>query len=158
MSLNPENGSFEETTHCFHGSYERAVDVKGRFNLPFRFRKGGGPAVDEHYVVSTGPMNSLSLFPRDEWTKAFIRAKKKSSDPKWQAQVRQMSADSLDLVPDAQGRVAVSTDFLERAGIDRRVLVVGMGHYMELWNPETLRSGQEALAEPDQEFRDEFFF
>ena len=158
MDQTPENTGISEKVYCFHGAYERAVDAKGRFNLPFRFIKQGGESADQQYVTTAGPETSLSIFPREEWTKAFIRAKKKSPDPRWQAQVRTMSADSQDLTPDAQGRVAVSLDFLKRAGIGRKVLVVGMGHYMELWDPDTFRKGQEALTPPGQDFKNEFFF
>jgi len=143
---------------CFHGAYERAVDAKGRFNLPFRFRKGGGAAEDEKYVVTPGADGNLSVFPQQEWEATFQRIKRQSSAAQWRARVRQISAKSFDVVPDAQGRVSVPSDLLESVGIARRVKVVGMGHYMELWNPDDFSTGQQDLTESDPEFMDEFFY
>jgi MraZ protein len=143
---------------AFTGSYERAVDGKGRFNLPFRFRRGGGVAEDEQYVVTRGADGSLSLFPRDEWIKAFRKAQKMSKDAQVRAQARKLSAMSRNMTPDAQGRVMVPRELLDMAGIGNRVLVVGMGHYMELWHRDTFDAQQGAGVELDGEFMDEFFF
>ncbi len=151
-------GNIQETGFCFHGAYERAVDVKGRFNLPFRFRRGGGPAEDEKYVVMRGQDGNLALFPREEWVKAFNRIKRQNSSRDWRAQLRRISADSSELAPDAQGRVTVPQEFLKEAGVAKRVLAVGMGHYMELWDPEVFAAKQRELPGPDQDFMDEFLF
>jgi MraZ protein len=156
--------STTETTHddlrgpAFTGSYERAVDAKGRFNLPFRFRRGGGVTEDEQYVVTKGADGSLSLFPREEWIKAFRKAQKLSKDGAVRAKARKLSAMSRDMSPDAQGRVMVPRELLDLAGIDQRVLVVGMGHYMELWRKETFDALQGDEVDLDGEFMDEFFF
>lgn len=157
MSETPNSGLTPDPTFCFHGSYERAVDAKGRFNLPFRFRRGGGPADDEQYVVTKGPDGNLSLFPREEWEKAFNRIRSQSSSKEWRARVRQISDSSAKLDPDSQGRVMIPAAFLEQAGVARRVKVVGMGHYMELWEPEMFALSQKELEEPDEQFMDDFF-
>ena len=145
------------TQYCFHGAYERKVDAKGRFNLPFRFRAGGGTAEDETYVVSPGTVGNLAVFPQDEWDETFRRMKSRSPDPQWQANVRKLSAQSFKLVPDSQGRVSVPLALLKRAGIERRVTVVGMGQNMELWDPERFEAAQEELPEVDPTFLNEFF-
>lgn len=154
MTSGPDHATSD---YCFHGAYERAVDAKGRFNLPFRFRKGGGAAEDEKYVVTPGADGNLSVFPLEEWEKTFQRIKSQSSAAEWRARVRQISARSFDLVPDAQGRVSVPLDLLAAAGIGRRIKVVGMGHSMELWDPERFDAGQQDLTDLDPEFMNEFF-
>ncbi len=156
MNPTSPNGPEQGNAFCFHGAYERSVDAKGRFNLPFRFRHGGD-VEDEQYVVTVGPDGNLSLFPKDEWEKAFNRIRSQSSASEWRARVRQISANSSKLKPDAQGRVSIPEGFLGDAGIERRVKVVGMGHYMELWDPDRFDDGQKDLAAPDPRFMDEFF-
>jgi MraZ protein len=37
---------------------------------------------------------------------------------------------------DAQGRIQLSPDYRERAGLDKDVLVIGMLEHFEVWNPE----------------------
>ena len=69
----------EDLGYCFHGSYARSVDKKGRFNLPFRFRRDGAVG-DEKYVVSNGPDGTLTLLPYQEWLHAFTRLRQQKSD------------------------------------------------------------------------------
>jgi hypothetical protein len=47
----------DDATYYFQGSYTRSVDEKGRFNLPYRFRRSGGAVGDEesHGVVAGFP-------------------------------------------------------------------------------------------------------
>jgi DNA-binding transcriptional regulator/RsmH inhibitor MraZ len=52
----------------------------------------------------------------------------------------------------------VSQELFKSIGVAKKVLVVGMGHYMELWSPEKYESGQKDLSAPDPEFLDQFFF
>ena len=65
----------------FHGSYTRAVDAKGRFALPFRFRQGGSVPVEEKYVVSQGADGSLSLLPYAVWIVNFNRMRQGEAGP-----------------------------------------------------------------------------
>ena len=39
MTSDPTASAPQDFPLTFHGSYTRAVDAKGRFNLPFRFRR-----------------------------------------------------------------------------------------------------------------------
>lgn len=142
----------------FTGSFERVVDAKGRFNLPFRFRRGGGSAEDEPYVVTPGADGGLALFPKEEWDLAFQKVQQRSREKEWRLEIRRLSASSFDVSPDGQGRVMVPQELLSKAGIERKVLVVGMGRYMELWNREAFTAAQPAREEPASEFRDEFFY
>ena len=43
---------------------------------------------------------------------------------------------------DDAGRIILSADWRDWAGIDRLVAIVGMGDYFEIWNPETLRDAK----------------
>lgn len=141
----------------FTCSYERAVDGKGRFNLPFRFQRAGTEAGVEKYVASEGPDGLLIVFPIGEWQRMFERVKGDSDSDERRAMVRRLSNGSRILDPDSQGRVMVPTEFLGRAGITNRVLVVGMGHYMELWDPERFQRAQEAAPAPDPEFTNAYY-
>jgi len=147
----------QEPRPDFTCSYERAVDGKGRFNLPFRFQRAGTEAGVEKYVASEGPDGLLIVFPFGEWQRMFERLRAGPGSPERRARLRRLSSGSRILEPDAQGRVMVPTDFLGRAGITNRVLAVGMGHYMELWDPERFQRVQEAAPAPDPDFENEYY-
>ncbi len=147
-----------ETAYTFHGAYTRAVDVKGRFNLPFRFRQGGPGAGEEKYVVSLGPDGGLTVHPHAVWVESYNRIRAGGTpSPELRRNLRRMSARSRDVEPDSQGRVAVPPELLSSVGITRKVTVVGVGTYMELWDPETLAVGDSADEPFDEGFVNEFF-
>jgi len=53
--------------------------------------------------------------------------------------------------------VAVTTELLSTTGIERKISIVGMGNYMELWNPETLDQLDVGSDGLDPQFMNEFF-
>jgi MraZ protein len=142
---------------AFTGSFERAVDAKGRFNLPFPFRRGGPGHADERYVVAEGPDGTLNILPYNEFVDAFNRVRQRRPGRGLRDELRRLSHNSRVLEPDAQGRIAVPLDFLARIGVTKRILVIGMGNYLELWEPDRWREHAASLGDPDQELLDEFF-
>jgi MraZ protein len=149
----------------FAGGYERAVDGKGRFNLPFRFRRRGGKARDksagreagpqERYTIVRGPDAVLLVYPYDVWLEVFDQLSRDAQTPQERDQVRRLSHGSHTLELDAQGRIAVPQEFLSHAGLSGRVLCIGMRRLMELWDPERYRRKQEAapVLDPRTEAR-----
>jgi MraZ protein len=145
------------TAYTFHGDYTRAVDAKGRFNLPFRFRQGGSAPGEEKYVVSKGTEGTLAVHPHAMWTATFERMRRGEPGPQLRANLRRMSLGSKTVVPDAQGRIQVPTELLESVGITGKVTVVGMGSYMELWSPDALAAATAGDEGPDDGFMDAFY-
>jgi MraZ protein len=157
MSIDPTAANNPSGEFTFHGSYTRAVDAKGRFALPFRFRQGGSVPVEEKYVVSQGADGSLSLLPYAVWIENFNRMREGQAGPELRANMRKMSLMSTVVEPDSQGRVAVPVDKLGKSGISKKITVVGMGAYMELWNPEVLDKLDAEGDVVDPGFMDEFY-
>ncbi len=144
------------TPPTFTGSYERAVDAKGRLSLPFRFRREGGD--EELYYVTPGLDGALTVFPLQEWERVIAELQARGKGREGRARLRRFSAHSYRLVPDGQGRVSVPVELLEKVGITRRVLVVGMGRYMELWAPERFPESIAVTEDPEDEaFLDDVF-
>ena len=146
-----------EAAYTFHGAYTRAVDVKGRFNLPFRFRQGGPGAGEEKYVVSRGPDGGLTIHPQAIWIESYNRMRAGSPSPELRRNLRRMSVSSREVEPDSQGRVAVPPELLSSVGIARKVTVVGVGTYMELWDPDVLATGESDTEPFDEGFVNQFF-
>ena len=53
--------------------------------------------------------------------------------------------------------VAVPVDKLGKSGISKKITVVGMGAYIELWNPEVLDKMDAEGDVVDPGFMDEFY-
>jgi MraZ protein len=145
-----------QPSYCFHGGYERAVDAKGRFNLPFRIRRSGEEAGAERYVVMPGPDGQLNLLPEEVFEAAFNRLREGEPSREKRAVMRRISSSSCVLEPDNQGRVAVPAPMLASVGIGKRVYVVGLVDRIELFDPERYAIIESALGNNDPAYLDKF--
>lgn len=125
-----------DATFTFVGSFTRSVDAKGRFALPFRFRQGSPGSGDETYMVSKGADGSLSLLPFKAWEANINRMRQAPPSAELRANIRRMSLSAIEVKPDSQGRIGISPETLAAFGIGKKITVVGMGSYMELWDPD----------------------
>ncbi len=142
-----------QTPFTFHGSHNRSVDTKGRFNLPLQFRV----ATEDKYMVSWGADGVLTLSPYTVWVANFNRLRALEPTRELRVFLRKISKGSRVVEPDQQGRVAVTSELLSTVGIDRKISIVGMGNYMELWDPQTLEQLDANAEELDPQFMNEFF-
>lgn len=162
MNFDPMAAGTEDFPFTFHGSYTRAVDAKGRFHLPFRFRnKSQGLAEEEEerekYMISLGLDGSRTLSPYSVWTANFNRLRREEPSEQKTADLREMSLGSQMVSPDAQGRVALPQDVLEALGVEKKITVVGMGPHMELWSPEAVQQLNPEGKGPSKGFMHRFY-
>jgi transcriptional regulator MraZ len=163
MNFESTTATNEDRLSTFHGSHTRKVDAKGRFHLPFQFR---GDKIEieaetgesrEKYMISPGPDGSAALSPYLSWLERFnARAEGQSKQDQIRNQ-RIMSLNSFMLVPDKQGRVALPPKVKETLGVDKEVLIVGMGLHMELWSPDKVVGGQVGTQAPSDDYLYDFF-
>ena len=60
---------------------------------------------------------------------------------------------AVEALPDKQGRILLPSNLREHAGLDKELVVIGVGDYAELWQPQrwqqmktSMRSGDMAAA------------
>ncbi len=156
----------EVSKATFHGSYTRKVDAKGRFHLPFQFRaeNEADEATDaesgesrEKYMISPGPHGSTALSPYDSWLARFNRRAEGQSKENFILNRRSMSLNSHMLVPDKQGRVAIPPKVRQAIGIEKEVVIIGLGENMELWSPDKVVAGPAGNKAPSEEYLYDFF-
>lgn len=141
------------TPFTFHGSHNRSVDAKGRFNLPLPFRVAG----EDKYMVSWGVSGVLTLSPYSVWVSNFNRMRALEATDELRDFLREISRTSRVVEPDLQGRVAVTAELLSPVGIDRKISIIGMGNYMELWDPKTLDQLDSGTEKLSPKLMNEFF-
>jgi MraZ protein len=142
-----------------YGSYERALDDKGRFNVPFRFRKKDLAPEEEppRFMITEDPQGVVSLMTCLQYEESLERTKQLGRGRELWNFLRWLATHSQEVQMDAQGRVAVPQRYLERIGAGKRVLVLGVGDRMELWEPGRYEAVQTASGSPTEEFFEEFF-
>lgn len=115
----------------FFGSFEHALDDKGRIIMPSRFRA----RLAEGVVMARWIEQCVAVFPRGEFEKMAerIQALPEGSAEKREF-VRVLFGHAFEAVPDRQGRITIPPKLREVAGLDREVEVVGMMNRVEIWD------------------------
>ena len=140
----------------FFGTFNHAIDAKGRTSVPARFRELIGPATDEavpKLILTAGTERGLHVYPLAEW-EAF-ESKLRALDPR-QKGVREIFrtyvANATDVEVDKLGRILVPNGLRAWAQLERDVVWVGQLKHMELWSTANwARAAEDALSPEHQE-------
>jgi len=132
----------------FLGEYQHALDAKGRFILPARFRDQLG---DVAYVTSEQD-GCLALWRPEEFDMKANEIQDRARQGERNVQ-RAFFAGATEATPDRQGRVAIPQGLREFAGLERDVVVVGLFDHIEIWDAaawrRTKQVGDQRLAAGD---------
>jgi MraZ protein len=132
----------------FLGEYQHSLDAKGRLILPAEFR----PGLAQGAVIVGTDGNCLAVHPVAQFERVASeveeRAKQGGRDL---ASARSFFATAKQVNLDGQGRVAISENLRQYAGLERDVAVIGANSRVEIWDATRWRDqkaeGEAALAE-----------
>ena len=123
----------------FIGSFKYSIDAKGRVALPAKLRKFVKQEANDTFVMTRGTVKCIDVYPWDKWEE-LVAGKLNNLNtfnPKDAMFIRMFTdkaeSDSLD----SQGRLSLSKNLIEYAGIQREVLILGAVKKIEIWNPDT---------------------
>ncbi len=128
----------------FFGSYEHALDAKGRVILPSRLRGHfTGPGYLTPHLEGC-----LALWTEEDFEKEIeLRLALADTNPVARNEVRDWAAAVFETEIDRQGRMPIPVNLRSYAQLEQEVLIVGMINRVELWAPSTWASKQDR-AEP----------
>ncbi len=125
----------------FYGRFRIKLDAKGRLTLPALYRRSlGAEETDEaELVLRQGTEGYVQVVPTSAFD-GLVRsgATGGSGDlaaRQWQKRMQLSSVGNVSMDP--KGRITVPAPLLQRNGIGREVLVLGVGRLMEIWDPDT---------------------
>jgi len=123
----------------FIGEYFYTIDDKGRVNIPARFRKASAENADNIYIIAQGKDKCLYIYPMDIYEKKIVDMMDQLSetDRYHRAFMSLQGAKATDASLDKQGRITIPPKFLEFAGIQRDVQIIGAFNRIEVWDPPT---------------------
>ena len=117
----------------FIGQYNHTIDTKGRLIIPSKFRD----LLGDEFVVTKGMDGCLFVYANDDWA-AFEQ--KLTSLPLINKEARKFArfflAGASQVEVDKQGRILVASNLREFAGLDKDVVLVGVGSRIEIWSLE----------------------
>lgn len=117
----------------FKGTYFHNIDAKGRMIVPAKYREQLG----ESFVVTYGLDGCLFVLPQDVWNEM---EQKLTSLPLSDIRGRKLSrlflSNALDCEIDKQGRILLSQNLIKAAGLQKDVVLAGVGDRVEIWDKE----------------------
>ncbi len=122
----------------FENSYVHSLDQKNRVFVPAEYRNELGT----EFVVCTPPgsKNCIVVYPTSEWDKYFENLRQVCSGSDLALVERIANSTKKRTVADKQGRITLSQDFCEKAGLEKEALIMGVGNRVEIWNPDTWKA------------------
>jgi MraZ protein len=113
------------------GTFQHSVDAKGRLFIPSKLREELG----ERFVITRGTGGCLFGFSFSQW-EAFSEKLRTLplGDANAQRVVRLLSAWATDVELDKQGRVLLSANLRECAGLEKDATIIGATNRIEIWN------------------------
>ncbi len=125
----------------FRGASKVTLDAKGRMAIPTRHRAALKEDCDGQLVVTVDPSNCLLVFPLPVWEELERRLiKLPALKRKARSYQRMLLGYATEVEVDAQGRILVSKELREFAGITRNAMLMGQGNKFELWDEEKMKS------------------
>ncbi len=131
---------------AFRGTYDLTLDAKNRLTVPSKLRASFAVGV----VLALGLDGGAAL-----WRPADYEAYGASAlgglhplSPEYRQLNRFIEGNAFDTELDGAGRVMITPRVLERAALQREVVVAGAGTCLEIWDRQTYRDMDErTLAE-----------
>lgn len=115
----------------FMGEYSHSLDGKGRLIIPSKFRE----ALGDRFVITRSLDPCLCVYTMEDWEKFVTRLNSLPYNVKKQRQlVRFFLSGANEAEADRQGRVLIPGNLREAAGIDKDVVLVGVGSRIEIWS------------------------
>jgi len=130
----------------FSGTYTPKLDDKGRLFLPAKFRD----ELKEGLVITRGQEHALDIRTQSDFadfTEKFRNASQ--TDARMRAYGRMLFALASEQVPDKQGRVTITPELRQYAGLERDAVVIGVYDRIEVWEP---RAWTSYTADQEQAF------
>ncbi|MFH6981982.1 division/cell wall cluster transcriptional repressor MraZ [Marinoscillum sp. 108] len=127
----------------FTSEYECKLDTKGRLVLPAKI-KSSLPEVSTHeLIIRKGFEQNLILYPMLEYKKIHAKIAALSEFNAEQRKLKRNFFRSIQQVDlDSAGRLLIPKQMLAHAGLDKELILIGMGNYIEMWNPQHFEEHQ----------------
>ncbi|NEX64506.1 division/cell wall cluster transcriptional repressor MraZ [Noviherbaspirillum galbum] len=129
----------------FQGASSLNLDAKGRMTVPSKHRDALTVQCEGRVTLTKHPHGCLLLFPRPVWEnhREQIAAWPMSARA-WQ---RIFLGNACDVDMDSAGRILISPELRQAAGLTRDVMVLGMGSHFEIWDAAKLAESEaQAIA------------
>ena len=112
------------------------MDSKGRMAIPSRYRDVLVAACQGRVVVTANPYDRcLSIYPEPQWQEIKRQIESLPSATKAVRRIQRLVlGNAVELEIDGSGRILLPPTLREYAGLDKKLMLVGLGKKAELWS------------------------
>jgi MraZ protein len=144
----------------FRGATKVTLDAKGRMAIPTRYRERLATRCDGEIVVTVDKDHCLLVYPLPDWEELERKlVRLPSMNTTARNIVRIMVGYATEVEMDGSGRILVSRELRDFAGLDKSAMLIGQGNKFELWDEGTwiekrdawLAGGDDGELPPDLE-------
>lgn len=133
----------------FTSEYECKLDAKGRLALPAKVKSNLPEVSTNELVIRKGFEPHLILYPMLEYKKIHHKISSLSEFNSEQRRLKRNFFRSIAHVElDNAGRILFPKNMLAHASIENEAIVIGMGNYIEIWNPKVFE--EYSLSNPEE--------
>ena len=125
----------------FFGETAINLDAKGRMAVPTRYREDLDAACAGKLVLTYSAFDAgcLWLYPEPEWERVREQVMGLSTfNPSHRSLQRRLVGSATQLEADGNGRILLPLTLRQVAGLEKRVVMMGMGQRFEIWNENVL--------------------
>ena len=120
----------------FVGEYSHNIDAKGRIIIPAKFREQLG----EQFMITRGFEGCLFVYPMDVWEELADNLSKLPSNQKSARHLQRVFlSGAAEAEPDKQGKVLITLNHREHAGLTKEVTIIGVSKRIEIWDAQRWR-------------------
>jgi MraZ protein len=123
------------------------LDGKGRLSVPVKYRDTLAELCGGQLTITRHPHGCLLVFPRPEWEKFRDRIAALPMSAQWWKRI--FLGNAMDVELDSTGRVLISPELRAAAGLEREVILMGMGRHFELWDKATYKAKEAQAIQDD---------
>jgi MraZ protein len=136
----------------FFGTFNHAIDAKGRTSLPVKFRESLAAAGEPRIVLMQYPhWRAINALPQSVWNELVKKVMAASPlDARFQRNVLRFVSSAHEVDLDVHGRVLVPPALREWGGLVKEVVWVGMGPTIQLFDKAAYEAQMAAELPPDQ--------
>ena len=124
----------------FTSEHECKLDAKGRLVLPSRLKSVLPEASKKSIIIRKGFEPNLIIYPLHEFQNIYTRLNSLNEFSSEQRKLKRNLFSSISQVDlDSNGRFLLPKSMISHTGLEKDVILVGMGNVIELWSPDNYK-------------------
>lgn len=113
----------------FVGEYRHTLDAKNRLFIPAKYREMLG----DSFYITRKMEKCLAIYSEEEWNK--MTEKLNMLPDSVVGDIKQfIYSKTINPPTDSQGRVVLTPELIQYAGIDKNVVIIGVGDHLQIWS------------------------